>query len=112
MLTFFIFVQAVQPQPLPQSQPAPPVATTLPDIQLDLRATARRVVIRNEGEVDLQLRTSLNGREGEGNLLEVDAPDLPQGSSELRNVEVRVRAEARIPPLAEPPVAQEPQPQR
>jgi len=109
MLALFILAQAAQPQP----QPAPPPpATTLPDIQLDLRATARRVTIQNEGEVDLQLRASVNGREGEGNLLQVDAPDLPEGRRELRNVELRVRAEARIPPLAEPPAAQEPQPRR
>jgi hypothetical protein len=83
---------------LQATQPAPALAATAqPDIQLDVRATARRVVIHNEGEVDLTLRTSVNGREGEGNVIEVDAPDLPEGRRELNNVEVRVRAEARIP---------------
>lgn len=99
-----------------QPAPAPAPATSLPDIQLDVRATARRVVIENGGQVDLQLRTAVNGREGEANVVDVQAPEVPQGRSELNNVEVRVRAEARIPdPLAAPAEQQpqqEPQPQR
>jgi hypothetical protein len=103
MFALLILAQAVQPQPA-----AP--ATTPPDIQLDIRATARRVVIQNEGKADLQLRTSLNGRAGEGNVVEVDAPEVPEGRRELNNVTVRVRAEARIPHLQPPAPGQEPPP--
>jgi len=103
MFAALLLLQTAQPAP-------PPPPTALPEIQLDARVTARRVVIENEGEVDLQLRTSLNGREGEGNVIEVDAPDVPEGRRVLNNVEVRVRAEARIPDLLEAPGTQEPPP--
>lgn len=106
MLLALAILQATQPTPAP-------VAAS-PDIQLDFRATARRVVIENDGRVDLQLRTSVNGREGEGNVVEVQAPEVPQGRTTLDNVEVRVRAEARVPDLLATSSAsqpeQEPQP--
>ena len=106
MIAVLLLLQAAQPAPITELPP---------EIQLDVRATARRVVIQNEGRVDLQLRTSANGREGEGNVIDVEAPEVPQGRTTLNNVEVRVRAEARIPdPLAnssEPALQdQEPQP--
>ena len=94
---------------LQAAQPSPP-ALAPPDIQLDVRLTARRVVVENKGEVDLTLRTSLNGREGESNVLEVVAPELPQGRRELNNVEVRVHAEARIPGTLGTPERPEPVP--
>jgi hypothetical protein len=84
-----------------EAAPAPPPAQ--PDIQLDIRATARRVLVETRGRADLNLRTSVNGREGENNMVEVDAPELPPGRRELSNVDVRVRAEARIEdPLSAP----------
>lgn len=96
---------------LQTAQPAPAATPSPPEIQLDIRATARRVVVENRGETSLTLRTSANGAEGEANLVEVGAPELPQGRRELNNVQVHVRAEARIPdPLAEPPPEQEPAP--
>jgi hypothetical protein len=86
-----------------QAQPVQAPAPTQPDIQLDIRATARRVVVETRGRADLTVRTSVNGREGENNLVEVDAPELPPGRRELRNVDVRVRAQARITdPLSAP----------
>jgi hypothetical protein len=93
---------------LQPAQPAPPAAAP-PEIQLDFRATARRVVVESRGRTSLTVRTAVNGREGEGNVVEVEAPELPPGRRELNNVEVRVRAEARIPdPRAQPPEEQEP----
>ena len=103
MIAALLLLQAATAQP----QAAPP------DIQLDINVTARRVVIENKGDLDLTIRTSVNGREADGgNLVEVEAPDLPQGRRQLDNVQVRVRAEARIAdPLAaalNPPIPQEP----
>jgi hypothetical protein len=97
-----LLLQAAQPAPAPAT--APP-----PEIQLDFRATARRVVVDNRGRTSLTVRTSANGVEGEGNVVDVEAPELPQGRRELNNVEVHVRAEARIPdPLAGAAPEQEP----
>ncbi len=94
---------------LQPTQPAPAPAAAPPEIQLDARVTARRVVVESRGRTSLTVRTAVNGREGEGNIVHVQAPELPQGRRELNNVEVRVRAEARIPdPLAEPVREQEP----
>jgi hypothetical protein len=66
------------------------------------------VVVENRGQTTLTVRTSVNGREGENNVVDVEAPELPQGRRELNNVEVRVRAEARIPDPASPVSAEEP----
>jgi|GEM_PF-2096055 len=95
---------------LQTAQPVPaPAAAAPPEIQLDIRATARRVVVENRGRTSLTVRTTANGREGQENVVEVEAPELPQGRRELNNVQVRVRAEARIPdPLGEPAPVQEP----
>ena len=105
MLALFL-LQAIQPAPAPA--PAP-VSLPPPEIQLDLRASARRVVVESRGRTSLELRTSANGAEGEGNVVDVEAPELPQGRRELNNVEVRVRAQARVPdPLAPAAPKQEP----
>jgi len=92
---------------------AQPAVTPPPDIQLGIDLTARRVVIENKGELDLTARASVNGRESEGNVVEVDAPELPQGRARANNVRVRVRAETRIAdalaPLVNPEIPQEPQ---
>jgi hypothetical protein len=93
---------------LQASQPAPMAAAPPPDIQLNARVTARRVVVENRGQTSLTIRTSVNGREGENNVVDVQAPELPQGRRELNNVEVRVRAEARIPDPAAPAQPEEP----
>ena len=102
MIIAALALQAATAQP-----PAPP-----PDIQLGIDLTARRVVVENKGELDLTARASVNGREGEGNVVEVNAPDLPQGRARANNVRVRVRAETRIAdplaPLLIPAIPQEP----
>lgn len=86
MFLAFILLQSAQPAAIPP-----------PDIQLDLRVTARRVTIERRGRTSLELRGSVNGREGQGNLIDVRAPELPPGQTRLENVDVHVRGEARIP---------------
>ena len=107
MMLLALLIQAAQPRP-----PAPAATpTTPPEIQLDISATARRVVVDSRGQTSLTVHASVNGTEGEGNLVQVEAPELPQGRRELRNVNVRVRAEARLPEAENVPQPQEPQPQ-
>ena len=76
-----------------------------PDIELDIRASARSVRIERSGEASLELRA------GPDSVIEVDAPDV-QGRRRLRNVQVRVKAEARIADPARPAPTQEPPPQQ
>lgn len=103
MIIALLLLQAAQPAPS-----APP-----PDIQLGIDLTARRVVVENKGELDLTATASVNGRESEGNVVQVDSPDLPRGQVRANNVRVRVRAETRIAdplaPLVAPEIPQEPQ---
>ena len=76
MLSLLLLVQAASAQ-------------TPPDIQLNVDASVRRVRIERQGEASLQVRG------GEGSIVEVEAPEA-NGRRTLRNVNVRVRAEARI----------------
>jgi hypothetical protein len=96
-----------------QAAVAQPPATQQPDLQLGIDVTARRVVVDNRGDLDLTARAAVNGRQSDGNVVEVDAPEVPQGRRELNNVRVRVRAETRIAdPLADAldrSIPQEPQ---
>lgn len=79
-------------------------AAAVPDVQLEARVTARRVEIRSSGEASLEARGSPDG----GSDVRVDR-NLPRdGRRTLRNVDIRVRAEARIAPPQQPP-PQEPQ---
>jgi hypothetical protein len=64
-------------------------AQTPPDIQLDIDVHADRVRIERRGEASLEVRG------GEGSIVDVEAPPA-NGRRTLRNVDVRVRAEARI----------------
>jgi len=64
-------------------------AQTPPDIQLDVTASARRVTIQQRGEASLEVHG------GEGSVVRVEAPEA-NGRRTLRNVNVRVRAEARV----------------
>jgi hypothetical protein len=66
-------------------------AATPPDIVLDLRATARSVRIERRGETSLSVRAEPDG----GSRTEVERPDSA-GRERLRDVDVSVRAEARI----------------
>jgi hypothetical protein len=81
ILSALLLVQAAAPQ----AQAAPP------DIELDIGLTARRVTIERRGEASLEVRAAPDG----GSAVEVEAPEA-NGRRTLRNVEVRVRAEARI----------------
>jgi len=62
-----------------------------PDIELDVRANVRRVRIERSGEASLEVRAEPDA----GSAVNVEAPEA-RGRRTLRNVEVRVRAEARI----------------
>ena len=64
-------------------------AQTPPDIELNADASVRRVRIERQGEASLEVRG------GEGSVVNVEAPEA-NGRRTLRNVNVRVRAEARI----------------
>lgn len=66
-----------------------------PDIQLDARVTARQVEVRESRGVSL----TVQARPDAGSEVRVQAPPR-RGERVLRNVEVRVQAEARI---ASPP---------
>ncbi len=63
----------------------------LPDIELNAHVRARSVTIEKQGEATLTVRTEPEG----ANLVDVQAPKA-NGRKTLRNVDVTVRAEARI----------------
>ena len=79
-------------------------AAPAPDIQLDVRATIRDVRIQRRGETRLEVSG------GPGSDVRVERPDS-NGRTRLRNVVVRVQAEARIADPLQPQRAQEPEPQ-
>jgi hypothetical protein len=62
-----------------------------PDIELNARVRVREVTIEQKGDARLTVTTEPDG----GNLVDVRAPGA-NGQRRLRNVEVNVRAEARI----------------
>jgi hypothetical protein len=70
----------------PQTQ-----AQGAPDIELNIGLTARRVTIERRGEASLEVHAAPDG----GSVVIVEAP-VADGRRTLRNVNVRVRAEARI----------------
>ncbi|HET9429246.1 MAG TPA: hypothetical protein VFO69_12885 [Allosphingosinicella sp.] len=79
-------------------------AQASPDIVLDARARIDEVRIERNGEVSLEVQG------GTGSLVEVQKPET-RGRTRLRNVDVAVRAEARISELKEnPPGAETAQP--
>jgi hypothetical protein len=88
MLSLLFLLQAAAAQP--QAQGAP-------DIQLDIGLSARRVTVERQGEASLEVRASPDG----GSAVNVKAPE-GNGSRTLRNVNLRVRAEARIADSATP----------
>jgi hypothetical protein len=86
-------------------------AAQAPDIQLNANIRARSVTIEKQGNARLTVTTSPNG----GNLVDLRAP-RGNGQKSLRNVEVNLRAEARIgdpaaAPANNPPQAETPPPQ-
>jgi hypothetical protein len=66
-------------------------AAQAPDIEFNANVRARSVRIEKQGEAKLTVTTSPDG----GNVVDVQAPKA-NGRKRLRNVEVNVRAEARI----------------
>ena len=66
--------------------------TALPDIELNIRARARSVEIERKGEAKLEVRAEPDADS------RVEARTTPEakGRTRLRNVEVNLRAEARI----------------
>ena len=66
-------------------------AAQAPDIELGARVRARSVTIEKQGNASLTVTTNPDG----GNVVDVRAPKA-NGRKTLRNVEVNVRAEARI----------------
>ena len=72
-------------------------AQAAPDIQLDVHARIDRAKIEQSGNTSLELRAEPDG----GSHVQVDKPEA-RGRRQLRNVDVRVRAEARIADPAAP----------
>jgi hypothetical protein len=73
-------------------------STQLPDIQLDANIRAKSVTIEKQGNARLKVTTSPEG----DNMVDIRAP-RGNGRKSLRNVEVNIRAEAKIAdPLAAP----------
>jgi len=79
MLSLLFLLQAAA---APQAQP---------DIQLNIDASIRRVTIERRGEASLDMTASPDG----GSAVHVEAPQ-GNGRRTMRNVNVRVRGEARI----------------
>ena len=86
LFVLLLAAQAAQSVPPAAAQPA-----AAPDIQLDIHATIREVRIRQNGDTSLELHAEPDG----GTQVDVDRPDA-NGRHRLRNVDVRVKAEARI----------------
>ena len=70
------------------AQPSAP----LPDIELNIRARARSVEIEQKGEAKLRVAAEPDA----GSLADVRVAPEAAGRTKLRNVDVNVRAEARI----------------
>lgn len=66
-------------------------AAAQPDIQLGVRVRADSLRIERKGEAELTVSSSPEG----GNRVDVQAPEA-DGKRQLRNIDVRVDAEARI----------------
>ena len=81
-----------------------PAAQAAPDIQLNIDANVRRVTIERSGEASLQVTG------GQGSIVRVEAPDA-NGRRTLRNVNVRVRAEARVADPQNAPATETAQPE-
>ena len=80
-------------------------AAQAPDIKLNAHIRARQVTIEKKGDARLTVWTDPDAG---GNLVDVQAPKA-NGRKTLRNVEVNVRAEARIADPREAPQIDFPQ---
>lgn len=79
MIVPFLFLQAA-------------AAAPLPDIELNIRATARSVRIEQKGETRIEVRAGPNA----GSRTETTVTPPANGSRTLKNVRVDIHAEARI----------------
>ena len=68
--------------------PAPPTAA--PDIELNINVRAKSVEIERKGEAKLEVRG------GDRSLVDVQVQPKTEGRTSLRNVEVRVKAQASV----------------
>ncbi|HZG07969.1 MAG TPA: hypothetical protein VEZ70_03210 [Allosphingosinicella sp.] len=72
---------------------APEAAPTIrPDIELNIRARARSVEIERKGEARLAVRAEPDA----GSRVEVRVDPAPEGRTQLRDVRVELRAQARV----------------
>ena len=85
-------------------QTAPTTAQTPPDIELNVRATAREVRIVRQGEARLEVRA---GPDAGRNVVRVEAPEAA-GRTQIHNAVINVHAEARIADPQENRAAPEP----
>ena len=67
-------------------------AASAPDVELRAKVSARQLTIEKQGDARLTVTTSPDGGD---NVVDIRAPDA-NGRKTLRNVNVTVRAEARI----------------
>ena len=81
-------------------------AAPAPDIQLNATIRAKSVTIEKKGDASLTVTTDPDG----GNLVDVRAPKA-NGRKKLRNVEVKVDAQARIGDPAAPSQNNQAQPE-
>ena len=79
MIAVLLALQAAQP-------------ATAPDIELDVHATARSVTIETKGRAELEVSAGPDA----GSKVEARVTPPAGGKSKLKNVEVDIRAEARI----------------
>ena len=94
MLAALLLIQA--------AAPAAQRAQAAPDIQLRIDVHADRARIERQGEASLEVSG------GEGSIVRVQAPEA-NGRRTLRNVDVRIEAEARLADPRNPPAAQNPE---
>ena len=78
--------------PLLLLQAAAAAPETLPDIELNVRARARSVEIQQRGEAKLEVRAEPDA----GSVVDARVEPEGRGAAKLRNVEVNIRAEARL----------------
>ena len=83
MIWMLLALQAAQADEPPASPP---------DIELNIRATARSVEIESKGKTELSVRAGPDA----GSLVETRITPPANGATRLNNVEVAISAEARI----------------
>lgn len=75
-----------------QAAQAEAAAAGPPDIELNIHATARSVTIETKGKAELSVHAGPDA----GSKVETQVTPPANGATKLRNVDVRIHAEARI----------------